>query len=121
MKKFLLILLAGLLMMSTAQAAPKWNELAAQIESTVREAVEIYKTGNGRAAKEKINDAYYGIYEKEGLESTLRVSVSSKSVGLTEYQFYKVKKAMLAGDPLEKVEQEAETLIQMVYENVDAL
>ncbi|MBQ3727579.1 MAG: FTR1 family iron permease [Selenomonadaceae bacterium] len=122
MKKFLLLMIAGLLIFSAqAEASPKWNELAAQIESTVREAVEIYKTGNGRAAKEKINDAYYGIYEKEGLESTLRVSVSSKSVGLTEYQFYKVKKAMLAGDPLEKVQQEAETLIQMVYENVDAL
>ena len=122
MKKFLLLLIAGLLIFSAqVEAAPKWNELAVQIEATVREAVEIYKTGEGRAAKEKINDAYYGIYEKEGLESTLRVSVSSKSVGLTEYQFYKVKKAMLAGDPLEKVEQEAETLIQMVYENVDAL
>lgn len=122
MKKFLLLMIAGLLIFSAqAEASPKWNELAAQIESTVREAVEIYKTGDGRAAKEKINDAYYGIYEKEGLESTLRVSVSSKSVGLTEYQFYKVKKAMLAGDPLEKVQQEADTLIQMVYENVDAL
>ncbi len=122
MRKFFLLLFAGLLIFSAqAEAAPKWNELAAQIEATVREAVEIYKTGDGRAAKEKVNDAYYGIYEKEGLESTLRVSVSSKAVGLTEYQFYKVKKAMLAGDPLEKVEQEAETLIQMVYENVDAL
>ena len=122
MKKFFLLLIAGLLIFSAqVEAAPKWNELAAQIESTVREAVEIYKTGDGRAAKEKVNDAYYGIYEKEGLESTLRVSVSSKAVGLTEYQFYKVKKAMLAGDPLENVQQEAETLIQMVYENVDAL
>ena len=122
MKKIFLLIIAGLLIFSAQiEAAPKWNELAAQIESTVREAVEIYKTGEGRAAKEKVNDAYYGIYEKEGLESTLRVSVSSKAVGLTEYQFYKVKKAMLAGDPLEKVEQEAETLIQMVYENVDAL
>ena len=121
MKKFLLLLIAALLIVPTAQAAPKWNELAAQIESTVREAVDIYKTGDGRAAKEKVNDAYYGIYEKEGLESTLRVSVSSKAVGLTEYQFYKVKKAMLAGDPLENVQREADTLIQMVYENVDAL
>ena len=44
-KKFLLIFLAGLLIFSAqVEAAPKWNELAAQIESTVREAVEIYKT-----------------------------------------------------------------------------
>ena len=120
-KMLLTALLITFLFAAQVEAAPKWNELAAQIESTVREAVEIYKTGDGRAAKEKVNDAYYGIYEKEGLESTLRVSVSSKAVGLTEYQFYKVKKAMLAGDPLEKVQQESETLIQMVYENVDAL
>ena len=122
MRKIFLLLVTGFLIFSAqVEAAPKWNELAAQIESTVREAVEIYKTGDGRAAKERVNDAYYGIYEKEGLESTLRVSVSSKAVGLTEYQFYKVKKAMLAGDPLEKVESETETLIQMVHENVDAL
>ncbi len=122
MRKIFLLIIAVLLTVSAqVEAAPKWNELAAQIEATVREAVDIYKTGDGRAAKEKVNDAYYGIYEKDGLESTLHVSVSSKAVGLTEYQFYKVKKAMLAGDPLEKVEQEAETLIQMVHENVDAL
>ena len=102
----------------TVEAAPKWQELANQIEKTVNEAVEIYKTGDGRAAKEKINDAYYGIYEKEGMEGALRVTVSSKAVGVTEYQFYKVKKAMLDGAPLEEVQAESKTLIEMVNENV---
>ncbi|MBQ9487119.1 MAG: FTR1 family iron permease [Selenomonadaceae bacterium] len=120
MKKFFYAILVTLILIScqSADAAPKWQELANQIESTVNEAVEIYKTGDGRAAKEKINDAYYGIYEKEGMEGALRVTVSSKAVGITEYQFYKVKKAMLAGAPLEEVQDEAALLIEMVNENV---
>lgn len=120
MKKFFYAILVTLILIScqSADAAPKWQELANQIESTVNEAVEIYKTGDSRAAKEKINDAYYGIYEKEGMEGALRVTVSSKAVGITEYQFYKVKKAMLAGAPLEEVQDEAALLIEMVNENV---
>ena len=123
MKKIFLMILTAILMMQSmsVEAAPKWHELAGQIEKTVNEALDIYRTGDGRAAKEKINDAYYGIYEKEGMEGALRVTVSSKAVGITEYQFYKVKKAMLAGDPIEKVEQEAATLIEMVHENVSAM
>ena len=122
MRKLFLMTLAALLMLQsmTAEAAPKWQELAVQIEQTINEAMEIYKTGDGRAAKEKINDAYYGIYEKDGLESTLRVTVSSKAVGI-KYQFYKVKKGMLAGDPIEQVQREADTLIAMVHENVSAM
>lgn len=125
MKKFLLLIFAVIFLTlansSTSTAAAKWSELARQIENTVNEAVEIYKTGDGRAAKDKINDAYYGIYEKEGMEGALRVTVSSKAVGVTEYQFYKVKKAMLAGDPLENVQSEAATLIEMVNENVEEM
>ncbi len=124
MRKFLFVVVAALLVLANFQpagAAPKWQELAGQIEKTVNEAVEIYKTGDGRAAKEKINDAYYGIYEKEGMEGALRVTVSSKAVGVTEYQFYKVKKAMLEGEPLEKVQEESALLIEMVNENVSAM
>ena len=125
MRKVLLLIFAVSLIfavnLQSSEAAPKWQQLAAQIEQTIHEAMEIYKTGDGRAAKDKINDAYYGIYEKEGMEGALRVSVSAKAVGITEYQFYKVKKAMLAGDPIEQVQGEADTLIEMVYDNVEAM
>ncbi|MBR1859106.1 MAG: FTR1 family iron permease [Selenomonadaceae bacterium] len=125
MKKVLLLIFAVSLIFAVnlqySEAAPKWQQLAAKIEQTIHEAMEIYKTGDGRAAKDKINDAYYGIYEKEGMEGALRVSVSAKAVGITEYQFYKVKKAMLAGDPIEQVQSEADVLIEMVYDNVEAM
>ncbi|MBR1398095.1 MAG: FTR1 family iron permease [Selenomonadaceae bacterium] len=125
MKKVLLLIFAVSLIfavnLQSSEAAPKWQQLAGQIEQTIHEAMEIYKTGDGRTAKDKINDAYYGIYEKEGMEGALRVSVSAKAVGITEYQFYKVKKAMLAGDPIEQVQSEADVLIVMVYDNVEAM
>ena len=125
MKKVLLLIFTVSLIfavnLQSSEAAPKWQQLAGQIEQTIHEAMEIYKTGDGRTAKDKINDAYYGIYEKEGMEGALRVSVSAKAVGITEYQFYKVKKAMLAGDPIEQVQGEADILIEMVYDNVEAM
>ena len=125
MRKVLLLIFAVSLIfavnLQSSEAAPKWQQLAGQIEQTIHEAMEIYKTGDGRTAKDKINDAYYGIYEKEGMEGALRVSVSAKAVGITEYQFYKVKKAMLAGDPIEQVQSEADVLIEMVYDNVEAM
>lgn len=125
MRKIFFALMIGLaifsVQVSVADAAPKWQRLAGQIEDLIKEGVEVYKTGDRQAAKEKINDAYYGVYEKEGMEGALRVTVSSKAVGLTEYQFYKLKKAMLEGAPLETVQSEANTLIEMVYENVEAM
>lgn len=122
MKKFLMaICVMAVLFGAVASAAPKWHELASQIEEDVNSAVEIYRKGDGRAARDKVNDAYYGIYEKEGMEGALRVTVSSKAVAVTEYQFYKVKKAMLEGEPLETVETEAAKLIQMVNENVSQM
>ena len=125
MQKLLQIILCTILIfsaqISTSEAAPKWHQLATQIEEKVRDAVKTYDPSDGRASKDKINDAYYGIYEKEGMEGALRVTVSSKAVGVTEYQFYKVKKAMLEGAPPEVVQSEAEILIEMVYENVSEM
>ena len=69
------------------EAAPKWQEVADRIAQTVDQAVTVYEGGDYEGARDLVNAAYYGIYEKEGLESVMRSSVSAKETSLTEYQF----------------------------------
>lgn len=118
---FLVMVLSAFLFTSFAEAAPKWEEVANHIDETVDQAVAIYASGDTEGARDMVNTAYYGIYEKDGLENVMRTSVSAKETNLTEYQFYKVKKAMKNGEPLETVQQEGEKLKQMVHDNVKDL
>ena len=110
-----------LLAVPRADAAPKWQEVSDRIAQTVDQAVSVYETGDYEGARDLVNSAYYGIYEKDGLENVMRSSVSAKETSLTEYQFYKVKKSMKNGESLETVKQETEKLKSMVNDNVKAL
>ncbi len=122
MKKIWFLCLTLLLLaVPRAEAAPKWQEVADRIAQTVDQAVSVYETGDYEGARDLVNSAYYGIYEKDGLENVMRSSVSAKETSLTEYQFYKVKKSMKNGESLETVKQETEKLKSMVNDNVKAL
>lgn len=122
MKKIWFLCLTLLLLAApVTEAAPKWQEVSDRIAQTVDQAVSVYETGDYEGARDLVNSAYYGIYEKDGLENVMRSSVSAKETSLTEYQFYKVKKSMKNGESLETVKQETEKLKSMVNDNVKAL
>ncbi|WP_314619642.1 FTR1 family protein [uncultured Selenomonas sp.] len=122
MKKIWFLCLTLLLLAApVTEAAPKWQEVADRIAQTVDQAVSVYETGDYEGARDLVNSAYYGIYEKDGLENVMRSSVSAKETSLTEYQFYKVKKSMKNGESMDTVRQEAEKLKSMVNDNVKAL
>ena len=118
-----LLLCVAVLFASTmlASAAPKWEEVSQNIARMVDQAVATYESGDADGARDLINTSYYGIYEKEGLESVMRSSVSAKETSLTEYQFYKVKRAIKNGEDVASVHQEGEKLKAMVEDNVKAL
>lgn len=106
---------------ASAEASPKWQEVADRIAAVVDQSVEIYKTGDYEGARDLVNNAYYGLYEAEGLENVLRTTVSSKDTNVTEFQFYKLKRSMKNGETIEEVQKEADDLKRMVYDNVKAL
>lgn len=110
-----------LFFLPVTHADPHWEEIAGRIADTVDQAVVSYNNGDAEGARELINTSYYGIYEKEGMESVMRSAVSSKETNLTEYQFYKVKKVMKDGADAATVQQEADKLKAMVNDNVSAL
>ena len=104
-----------------ADAAQTWQQIHDRIGVQMDQVYEIYKTGNAEGAKDAVNDIYYGIYEKDGLESAVRSGISSKSANLTEYQFYTLKKVIRAGAPQAEVEAEGAKLLDMIQAEVTTL
>ena len=123
MKKVLVFLAALLLLLPAipADAAQTWQQIHDHIGTQMDQVYEIYKTGNAEGAKDAVNDIYYGIYEKDGLESAVRSGISSKSANLTEYQFYTLKKVIRAGAPQAEVEAEGAKLLDMIQAEVTTL
>ena len=123
MKKVLVFLATLLLFLPAipADAAQTWQQIHDRIGVQMDQVYEIYKTGNAEGAKDAVNDIYYGIYEKDGLESAVRSGISAKSANLTEYQFYTLKKAIRAGAPQSEIEAEGAKLLSMIQDEVTTL
>lgn len=123
MRKLFAFITALLLLLPAipADAAQTWQQIHDRIGVQMDQVYEIYKTGNAEGAKDAVNDIYYGIYEKDGLESAVRSGISSKSANLTEYQFYTLKKVIRAGAPQAEVEAEGAKLLDMIQAEVTTL
>ena len=103
-----------LLPAASTNAAQTWQQIHDHIATEMDGVYAIYQSGDAEGAKDAVNNIYYGIYEKDGLESAVRSSISSKSANLTEYQFYTLKKAIRSGAPQSEVEAEGAKLLDMV-------
>ena len=115
----IILLITGV--MTPAYAAQEWNQVYLHIEKMVNQGVEQYNNGDQMAAKKTINDSYYGVYEKDGLEKAIRTTIASKDANLTEYQYSKLKKAIREDYGKEAVRNEADELLAMIREDVQKL
>ncbi len=115
--------LVGVLLLFSPQvdAAQTWEQIGEHIRSTLSEAVQIYRAGDVDGAKKKVNDAYYAIYEKDGLEMTIRRTISAKDVGLTEYHFNQMKRVMIDGGTPEAAQAEADKVMEIIDRDVALL
>ncbi len=122
LRKFLLAIFATvLLVMPTAYAAQTWTQVYEHIESDMQRVLNLYESGDAEGAKNAVNDIYYGIYEKDGLESAVRNGISAKSANLTEYQFYNLKKSIRNSESQEAVKAHADKLLEMINIEVTTL
>ena len=123
MKKLFAFITAFFLLLPAAStdAAQTWQQIHDRISVQMDQVYEIYKTGDAEGAKDAVNKIYYGIYEKDGLESAVRSGISGKSANLTEYQFYTLKKAIRSGAPQSEVEAEGAKLLAMIQTEVTTL
>lgn len=102
-------------------ASQAWDEVYNHLDGMIKTSVEQYGKGDIDGAKKTVNDAYYGVYEKDGLEKAIRSTIASKNANLTEYQFSKLKKAIREDRGIEAVKSEATTLLAMVKSDVNTL
>lgn len=119
------IVIAFLLLMSTSaitvDASQNWMQVYTHIERMINKGVDEYNNHNIESAKKTINDSYYGIYEKDGLEKAIRATISSKNANLTEYQYSKLKKAIRDDQGVSAVRSEADQLLSMIKADVVTL
>ncbi|MBP2659958.1 MAG: iron permease [Firmicutes bacterium] len=120
MRKWLLIVIMAFILISQGMvfAAPKWDAVVDKIEKTMEQSLTVYKSGDTAGAKKIVNDAYYGMYEKDGLEKAVNSTVSAKRANLTEYKFSTIKKLMTNQAPEADVKKQIKELIGMMREDI---
>lgn len=114
-------ILSLLMLPFSARASQDWEQIYDHIDSMIHTSVEQYASGDLEGSKKTVNDTYYGVYEKDGLEKAIRSTIASKNANLTEYQFSKLKKAIREDQGEASVKSEAETLLTMIKSDVTTL
>lgn len=121
MRKLFLVLVLPLLLafslQNTALAAPAWGKVVDQIDKTLAQSLELYNRGEIGKAKEAVNEAYYSVFEKEGMERAVKAKISGKRVGIEEYKFVVIKKMMTNKAPAAQIKKEMNDLVKMLRED----
>jgi high-affinity iron transporter len=91
------------------------------MDIALNNAYEAYAGGDADAGKNFVNDAYFGYYEKEGVERAVLSYVSGKRASTVEYQFSTAKRLMTEGASTADVRASLESLKKMLREDADKL
>jgi high-affinity iron transporter len=117
----LMMLLVGVFSATAAAAHDTWNDVVDEMEAVLNQAYDLYASGEAKAAKEQVDVAYYGYYEKLGFEKTVMAHISGDRAAAVEYQFSFAKKAINAGKDKSEVRASLDTLITMLREDANRL
>ncbi|OCG02346.1 iron permease [Gilliamella sp. wkB112] len=98
-----------------------WNSVIDEMDAILNESYDIYFMKDSDKAKEKVNYAYFGFYEKHGVERAVMSYISGKRGTDTEYQFAKIKRLMTQGAPNKVVRAEIDTILKMLHEDANEL
>jgi high-affinity iron transporter len=105
----------------TRKEYQNWREITAEMDSTLTASYNAYLNKDTKKAKELVNDAYFGFYEKYGVERATLSYISGKRASVVEYQFSIIKKAMSDGLSDEEVKGEVDKLITWLHEDAETL
>lgn len=98
-----------------------WNDIAAEMCGILDDSGSVYDAGDIEKAKTRVNDAYFGLYEKMGFERHVMSYISGKRVSVVEYKFSHIKKRMTQNAPKEEIRAELALLNAMLREDADLL
>lgn len=117
----LAILLASMFSAPAFAAHGSWNSVVDEMEAYLDESYNSYLSGDAKGAKEEVDVAYYGYYEKLGFEKTVMAYISGNRAAEVEYQFGLTKKAITAGAPNDEVRTALDKLVQLLREDANQL
>ncbi|MDR1508179.1 MAG: FTR1 family iron permease [Synergistaceae bacterium] len=119
---FSIALISVFLLSGHAEAAySTWNEIIDDMHTALDKASAAYGANDAAAGKNFVNDAYFGYYEKEGVERATLSYISGKRAASVEYQFSAIKRLMTEGAPLSEVKTSVENLKKMLREDANQL
>lgn len=129
MKKYLtlvVLLIASLAVFSSpSYAAEKkyesWNAIIDEMDIILNDAYNIYFMKDVEGAKARVNKAYFGFYEKHGVERAVMSYISGKRGTDTEYQFLKIKQLMTQNAPNKTVRTEIDVILKMLHKDANEL
>lgn len=102
-------------------AYDNWNQVVNDMEKAINESYTQYQKGDIAAAKKSVDYAYFGFYEKFGLEKTVMAYISGNRAAQVEYQFSIIKKAMTAKQSNEQIKSELDKLTSFLREDANRL
>lgn len=106
---------------STFCAEKSWKQTATVMQEIINDAYNLYVSGDADASYERVNDAYFGHYEVDGFERNTQSRIGGSRAGNVEVQFSRLKTAVRSGKSNEDVRKEADTLINMLFEDAAKL
>jgi high-affinity iron transporter len=118
---FLLIILMVSVAFPLFAAFASWSDMADEMGAVIDAAYDIYAGGDTDGAKAKVDEVYYGYYEKFGFEKTVMAYISGARATQVEYQFSLIKKAMTNGASKEQIRKDLTTLNTYIHEDASKL
>jgi high-affinity iron transporter len=95
-----------------------WTEIAEAMSKPLNAAYESYSQGKPwEEARDLVNEAYFGFYEKEGFERFVKQMISGKRASTVEFKFATIKGDLKKGEPPEKIKEEIDTLVGWLMED----
>jgi high-affinity iron transporter len=106
--------------MSAFAAYETWNQVVDDMETVLNDAYDIYASEGADAGKSKVDEAYFGYYEKLGYEKTVMAYISGERASQVEYEFSFAKRAMTEGRDAD-ARSSLDRLILYLREDANAL
>ncbi|MDP2729324.1 MAG: FTR1 family protein [Dehalococcoidales bacterium] len=98
-----------------------WDKPVAEMEDTLNRAVAAYEKGDTVTARQLAKDAYFDVFESSGLETAIRLSISSRRAFEVEYGFTEVNQLIRKEASAAEVKQAVTELMVMIREDASRL
>jgi high-affinity iron transporter len=105
----------------SAQTYATWGDIVDEMNRILDKSYTIYLSGDIEQSKELVNTAYFGFYEKLGVERAVLTYISGKRASLVEYQFAAVKRLMTEQAANREVRASLNELMKLLSEDARQL